>query len=77
MTVGSTLVAVGFGLMMGWGMRSHELERRPLAVSFITGVAAGTMMLTLSLGSHPGLAGGSLIVGCLSALAMLVILPPR
>ncbi|MFP3914113.1 MAG: hypothetical protein ACLFWM_04500 [Actinomycetota bacterium] len=76
MTVGSALVAIAFGLLVGWGLRTRDFDRRPAVAAPVVGLAAGAVTLGLSLGDNPELAGGSLLLGCAAILTALLI-PPR
>lgn len=63
------IVAIGFGLVMGWGLGRALPDPRPAAVAYLVGMAAGAIVRIGGLGATPGFTGGSLLLGCTAALA--------
>jgi hypothetical protein len=61
-TVPAIVVAVGFGLTVGWGLGFSLPDRRPALFSLLFGLAAGAVSLVASLGST--MAAWSLVLGC-------------
>lgn len=77
MTVLASVVAVGFGLLMGWGLGGSSYPRRPVIAALLLGAATGGVILATSFGSDPSLAGWSLILGCGAALAIALLRPTK
>lgn len=69
MSVAAAVVAVGFGLLMGWGLGGRDYPPRPVVATLVVGAALGALILATSHGTHPSLSGWSLIIGCGAALA--------
>ncbi len=63
------VVALIFGVLMGWGLGLTLPDPRPAAVTFIVGMIIGAIIRIGELGSMPEMAGGSLLLGCTAALA--------
>lgn len=70
MTVAAAVVAVGFGLLVGWGLGGRDYAPRPVLIALLAGLAVGAGILALSSGTDPSLAGWSLVLGCGGALAI-------
>lgn len=70
MDLAAALVAVAFGGLMGWGLFRRVDDPRPIRVTLIVGAVIGALMWALSLGENPSLEGGSLLLGCVSGLAL-------
>lgn len=68
MTVPATVVAVGFGLLLGWGLGARSYPRLPVIAALLLGVVVGVGVLAGSIGPDPSLSGWSLIFGCGTAL---------
>lgn len=66
MDLAAAAVAVGFGLLMGWGLGDRAYPHRPITATLSVGAALGGAVLIASSGS---LAGWSLLLGCGGALA--------
>ena len=72
MTATSAVVAVGFGLLVGWGLAGYD--RRPAVVALLCGMLAGGSLLVAGYGPDPSLGGGSLLLGCGAALPTVFLL---
>lgn len=70
-TVASALIAVGFGVLVGWGLGGYE--RRPAIVALGIGLLSGALMLGFGYGPDPIRGGGSLLLGCGAALALMLL----
>lgn len=77
MTVPAAVVAVGFGLLMGWGLGGRSYPRLPVIIALLSGAAVGVVLLSTSSGSDPSLAGWSLILGCGAALGTAYLRPRK
>jgi len=72
MDLAAALVAIAFGGLMGWGLSRRVDDPRPILVTLAVGASVGALMWALSLGANPALEGGSLLLGCVSGLALAV-----
>lgn len=72
MDLAAALVAIAFGGLMGWGLSRRVDDPRPILVTLVAGASIGALMWALSLGANPSLEGGSLLLGCVSGLALAV-----
>lgn len=77
MTMPAAVVAVAFGLLMGWGLGGPTYPRLPVLTALVSGAAVGVVFLATSFGSAPGLAAWSLILGCAAALATASLRPRK
>ncbi len=77
MTVPAAVVAIGFGLLMGWGLGGRSYPRLPVIAALLLGAAAGGVVLAVSFGSDPSLAGWSMILGCGAALGTALLRPTK
>lgn len=75
MDVVAAVVAVGFGLLMGWGLGERSYPRRPVAITLVLGTAAGVLVLATAFGPDPSLTGWSLTLGCAAALGTAHLRP--
>lgn len=75
MNAGAIAVAVVFGGLMGWGLRSRLADRRPAFLAMGVGLALGVGLLFGS-GDMARMGSGSLLLGCGAGL-ILLILPRR
>lgn len=69
MDLAAATVAIVFGGLMGWGLSHRVDDQRPILATLVVGAVIGALMWALSLGDNPTLAGGSLLLGCISGLA--------
>lgn len=77
MTVPAAVVAVGFGLLMGWGLGGSRYPRLPVIAALLLGAATGGVVLATSFGSDPSLSGWSLLLGCGVALGTTLLRPTK
>lgn len=62
------VVALAFGLLMGWGLVRVLPDPRPALITFVVGAVIGALVWLGGLGNTPTMAGGSLLLGCGAAL---------